>query len=109
MASLDDYDEFGNYIGADLDSDDEDDGQQQQYSYPGPSQPQAQTSRHLEGFDDEDEQMVDEPGPGALMEVDGMFFSSPPSSFNHPFESKESISRRAPDAFHSPTRCPSSC
>ncbi|KAF9782174.1 P-loop containing nucleoside triphosphate hydrolase protein [Thelephora terrestris] len=70
MASLDDYDEFGNYIGADLDSDDEDDDRQQQYSHAGPSQPQAQTSRPLEGFEDEDEQMADEPGPGALMEID---------------------------------------
>ena len=84
MASLDDYDEFGNYIGADLDSDDEDDDQQQQFSYAGPSQPQAQTSRPLEGFDDGDEQMADEPGSGALMEIDGMFFLLPPSSFNHP-------------------------
>ena len=82
MASLDDYDEFGNYIGADLDSDDEDDDQPQQYSHAGPSQPQ--TSRPLEGFDDEDEQMADEPGAGALMEIDGMFFISPPSRFNQP-------------------------
>jgi len=28
MASFEDYDEFGNYIGADLDSDDEDEIQQ---------------------------------------------------------------------------------
>ena len=75
MASLDDYDEFGNYIGADLGSDDEDDDQRQQYSYPGPSQPQVQPSRPLEGFEDEDEQMAEEPGSGALMEIDGMFFS----------------------------------
>ena len=84
MASLDDYDEFGNYIGADLDSDDEDEDQQQQFSYGGPSQPQAQTLRPLEGFDDGDEQMADEPGPGALMEVDGMFSLLPPSRFNYP-------------------------
>lgn len=88
MASLDDYDEFGNYIGADLDSDDEDDAQQPQFSYAGPSQPQPQTSRPLEGFDDEDEQMADEPGPGALMEVDGMFSHLQPSRFNHPFRIK---------------------
>jgi len=87
MASLDDYDEFGNYIGADLDSDDED-AQQPQYSYPGPSQPQPQISRPLQGFDDEDEQMADEPGPGALMEIDGMSFHSPPSTFSHPFRIK---------------------
>ena len=109
MASLDDYDEFGNYIGADLDSDDEDDDQPQQYSYAGPSQPQAQTSRPLEGFDDEDEQMADAPGSGALMEIDGMFCRSPPSTFNHPFRIKR---------IHFPTRfrrvlfnprCSSSC
>lgn len=88
MASLDDYDEFGNYIGADLGSDDEDDGQPQQHSYSGPSQPQPQTSRPLEGFDDEDEQMADEPGSGALMEVDGMSFRLPPFRFDHPFRIK---------------------
>ena len=88
MASLDDYDEFGNYIGADLDSEGEDEDQQQQYSYAGPSQPKASTSRPLEGFDDEDEQMADEPGPGALMEIDGMPFHLPPSTFNHPFRIK---------------------
>ena len=95
MASLDDYDEFGNYIGADLDSDDEDDDQQQQYSRAGPSQPQAQTSRPLQGFEDEDEQMADEPDPGALMEIDGMFFYLPPSRFDHPFRIKR---------IHFPTR-----
>ncbi|KAJ7922820.1 hypothetical protein B0H13DRAFT_2230372 [Mycena leptocephala] len=60
MASLEDYDEFGNYIGADLDSDDEEDIPQQQF-VPQPS------AAPLEGYDDE-------PMPGteenALMEVD---------------------------------------
>lgn len=109
MASLDDYDEFGNYIGADLGSDEEDDDQQQQYSHTAPSQPQAQTSRPLEGFDDEDEQMPDQPGPGALMEIDGMFFPSPPSSFNHPFRIKRT---RYPTRFRRVLfnqRCPSDC
>ena len=99
MASLDDYDEFGNYIGADLDSDDEDDDQQKQYSYPGPSQPQAQPSRPLEGFHDEDEQMHDEPAQGALMEIDGMLFPSPPSTFDHPFQSKNPFPDALPTCF----------
>ncbi|KAG5653894.1 hypothetical protein H0H81_009486 [Sphagnurus paluster] len=60
MASFEDYDEFGNYIGADLDSDDEEDTQQNQFV----QQPQA---THLEGFDDEPMQ---EPEENALMEVD---------------------------------------
>lgn len=34
MASLEDYDEFGNYIGADLDSDDEDQIPQDDYQPP---------------------------------------------------------------------------
>jgi U5 small nuclear ribonucleoprotein component len=63
MASLEDYDEFGNYIGADLDSDDEEDIPQQQF-VPQPS------AAPLEGYDDE-------PMPGteenALMEVDGSY------------------------------------
>lgn len=66
MASLEDYDEFGNYIGADLDSDDEEeDVQQHAFSRP-PQQP-------LEGFEDEPMPGADE---GALMEVDGTFFCS---------------------------------
>ncbi|KAF7302667.1 Tr-type G domain-containing protein [Mycena chlorophos] len=63
MASFDDYDEFGNYIGADLDSDDEDDvPQQQQFA------PQAQAAP-LEGFDDEDDPMQGGE-QNALMELD---------------------------------------
>lgn len=63
MASLDDYDEFGNYIGADLDSDDEDDVPQ----IPSYAQPSG-SAAPLEGYD-EDVQM---PGPddNALMEID---------------------------------------
>ncbi|KAJ7024393.1 Calreticulin family-domain-containing protein [Mycena alexandri] len=60
MASFEDYDEFGNYVGADLDSDDEEEITQQQFV------PQAQAPP-LEGYDDE-------PMPGAeenaLMEID---------------------------------------
>lgn len=110
MASLDDYDEFGNYIGADLGSDDEDDDQPQQFSYPGTSQPQVQTSRPLQGFDDEDEQMAEEPGSGALMEIDGMSFSFPtPPGLIILFESKELVPRPASDVFHYNPRCSSSC
>nr|GAT59805.1 predicted protein [Mycena chlorophos] len=63
MASFDDYDEFGNYIGADLDSDDEDDVPQQQQFVP-----QAQAAP-LEGFDDEDDPMQGGE-QNALMELD---------------------------------------
>lgn len=61
MASFEDYDEFGNYIGADLESDEEEELQQEQFV------PQAQ-AQPLEGYDE------DEPMPAAeetaLMEVD---------------------------------------
>ncbi|KAG7099867.1 hypothetical protein E1B28_001671 [Marasmius oreades] len=64
MASLDDYDEFGNYIGADLDSDDEE--------VPTntfiPQQPTGGAPAPLEGF--EDEPMQEEVPEGALMEID---------------------------------------
>lgn len=59
MASFEDYDEFGNYIGADLDSDEEEELQQNQFV----PQPEA---RPLEGFDEEPEQNDEM----ALMEVD---------------------------------------
>ncbi|QRV94692.1 Elongation factor Tu GTP binding domain [Ceratobasidium sp. AG-Ba] len=58
MASLEDYDEFGNYIGADLDSDDDDDEPQ----YVAPAAPEQPTHAPLEGFDDEPST--------ALMELD---------------------------------------
>jgi hypothetical protein len=61
MASLDDYDEFGNYIGQDLDSDDEDE----------PTFVPQQQAAPLEGFD-EDEPMQ-EPEDNALMQIDGRF------------------------------------
>ena len=64
MASFEDYDEFGNYIGADLDSDDE-----EEISQPSYMQQRAPSVQPLEGFD-EDEPMTgaDE---GALMQIDG--------------------------------------
>ncbi|KAK7686621.1 hypothetical protein QCA50_010221 [Cerrena zonata] len=61
MASLEDYDEFGNYIGADLDSDDEDQIPQDDYQQP------PQHAAPLEGFDDEP---MPVPEDNALMEVD---------------------------------------
>ncbi len=65
MASLEDYDEFGNYIGADLDSDDEEEVEQDQFA-----QPSASTAP-LEGYDDEPMQGQD--NGMDLMEVDGTF------------------------------------
>lgn len=65
MASFEDYDEFGNYIGADLDSDNEDEipqQQQQQFHEESPG------NVPLEGYDDVPMKEVDEL---ALMEVDG--------------------------------------
>lgn len=59
MASLEDYDEFGNYIGADLDSDEDD---EPQYS----GQQQQQQAAPLEGFDMD----VEEDEQNALMVVD---------------------------------------
>jgi hypothetical protein len=71
MASFEDYDEFGNYIGADLDSDDEDEEEVPQNQFLQ-QQPQG---AHLEGYDDESM-----PGPGAeegaLMEVDGPWLAT---------------------------------
>ncbi|KAG7452130.1 Calreticulin-domain-containing protein [Guyanagaster necrorhizus] len=62
MSSLDDYDEFGNYIGADLDSDDEGDVSQ----IPSYAQPSG-SAAPLEGYDED----VPMPGPddNALMEI----------------------------------------
>jgi len=73
MASLEDYDEFGNYIGGDLDSDDEEDVEQETFTRT--AQAREETHAPLEGFDDE------EPRPEgadsmALMEVDGEFTTS---------------------------------
>jgi 116 kDa U5 small nuclear ribonucleoprotein component len=67
MASFEDYDEFGNYIGADIDSDDEPDFAQEEV--PAAHAPQQQP---LEGYDE------GPTGAGsgmALMEVDGACYS----------------------------------
>jgi len=61
MASFEDYDEFGNYIGADLESDEEEDISQAQFA------PQPHVAP-LEGYEDEQMQDVDDT---ALMEIDG--------------------------------------
>jgi 116 kDa U5 small nuclear ribonucleoprotein component len=65
MASLEDYDEFGNYIGADLASDDED--IEPSYDFTAPSAPAGPSggAAPLEGFDEHGS------GEGALMEIDG--------------------------------------
>ena len=63
MASFEDYDEFGNYIGADLDSDDEEELPQQQQIQEEPA-----GNVPLEGYDDVTMKEADEL---ALMEVDG--------------------------------------
>jgi U5 small nuclear ribonucleoprotein component len=70
MASFEDYDEFGNYIGADLDSDEEDEPLQQ-LDLGGPSfQPlHGEPNEPLEG-------LVDEVPVDALMEIDGQDFFS---------------------------------
>ena len=65
MASLEDYDEFGNYIGVDLDSDDEEEDVQQ-FNFTGP----PQSHPPLEGYDDEP--IPGGPDEGALMEIDGL-------------------------------------
>lgn len=61
MASFEDYDEFGNYIGADLGSDEEEEETLQQDFRQVPQQPAT-----LEGYDDEPMP----PAEGALMEID---------------------------------------
>ncbi len=61
MASFEDYDEFGNYIGADLESDEEEEELQQNQFTP------QQEVQPLEGFDEEPAQNDDL----ALMEIDG--------------------------------------
>ena len=69
MASFEDYDEFGNYIGADLDSDDEDEIPQNQFLRDaGPS-----LAAPLEGYDDENMRQDEQEG---AMEVDGEHNSS---------------------------------
>lgn len=66
MASLEDYDEFGNYIGADLESDEEDEIAQDPYI--SGAHEQELSHAPLEGFDDEQPHDVDSM---ALMEIDG--------------------------------------
>lgn len=65
MASFDDYDEFGNYIGADLDSDDEDEIQQAGFGRAAEAEPQTVP---LEGYEDE---LMPGHEENALMEIDG--------------------------------------
>jgi U5 small nuclear ribonucleoprotein component len=66
MASFEDYDEFGNYIGGDLESDEDEDMQQDTFGSAQAQQQQA--TAPLEGFDDEQPAGADSM---ALMEIDG--------------------------------------
>ena len=68
MASFEDYDEFGNYIGADLDSDDEGELFQQQTSNEPVFEQFEESNEPLEGFSEQ--------GPSAAMEVDGKIYIS---------------------------------
>ena len=63
MASFEDYDEFGNYIGADLDSDDEEEAPRQTFT--------REVPEPLEGFDDDN---MAAPEDNALMEIDGTLY-----------------------------------
>ena len=72
MASLEDYDEFGNYIGADLDSDDEEDLQQE--SYAPPQQDRQPSHVPLEGFDEDERPSGADSMALVGMDVDGEIF-----------------------------------
>ncbi|KAJ3536984.1 hypothetical protein NM688_g6759 [Phlebia brevispora] len=63
MASFEDYDEFGNYIGADLESEEEEEMEQEPFARQAP-EPAPQP---LEGFEEEPMTGVEE---GALMQVE---------------------------------------
>ncbi len=63
MASFTDYDEFGNYIGGDLDSDED----EEMDAEPGYAEQHA--AQPLEGFDEEEEENVP-----ALMHIGKSFF-----------------------------------
>jgi U5 small nuclear ribonucleoprotein component len=82
MASLEDYDEFGNYIGVDLESDDEDEVPQDDYARP--AQPEAAP---LEGYDDES---IPKQDGDALMEIDGMLHCSIMAQSGYHFSRKQS-------------------
>ena len=67
MASLEDYDEFGNYIGGDLESDEDEEHLIQEEFTQRPQVPQ----QPLEGYEQEAG-----PDDQALMEVDGRSVAS---------------------------------
>lgn len=64
MVSFEDYDEFGNYIGADLGSEDEEEAMETGFS----EAPRHEAAPALEGYEDEPMQTEE---AGALMEVEG--------------------------------------
>ena len=69
MASFEDYDEFGNYIGADLGSSDEEDIPQNQFL----REQASGSAAPLEGYEDESMREAEEE---ATMDVDGEHCSS---------------------------------
>lgn len=69
MASFEDYDEFGNYIGGDLESDDDEIPQD---TFASSAAQQEQLHAPLEGFDEQPEGA----DSMALMEVDGQSYVS---------------------------------
>ncbi|TYJ58910.1 hypothetical protein B9479_000343 [Cryptococcus floricola] len=74
--STEDYDEFGNYIGGDLDSDEDSDADIAPSYAPGPSAQPSASYAPLEGLEDEDDDM-DDPSAGmqlteyGIEQVDG--------------------------------------
>ena len=66
MASFEDYDEFGNYIGADLGSEDEEEAMDTGFG----TAPRHETAPALEGYGEEPMQTEE---AGALMEVEGKY------------------------------------
>ena len=87
MASFEDYDEFGNYIGAGLDSDDEEEEvkQKQFLRETGPS-----LEAPLEGYEDETMREVDEEG---AMDVDDGERISYQTNLNKSFTEAQSLQR----------------
>jgi U5 small nuclear ribonucleoprotein component len=67
MASFEDYDEFGNYIGADIDSEEEPDAPQDDIAAP-----HVQSQQPLEGYDNDP---VNAGSGTAHMDIDGGVFN----------------------------------
>ncbi|PFH49056.1 hypothetical protein AMATHDRAFT_63987 [Amanita thiersii Skay4041] len=70
MASLEDYDEFGNYIGADLESDEEEEEEMQQHTFLRQQQERQQQREGAVPLEGYDEEPAEPPADNALMEID---------------------------------------